>query len=155
MLNLSYYTMARAWRRYAGQSTVVLAETLGLETSGAVIRRNGAVIASLALIACGVAPNGDLTVASGDLKGARLFNGANGLAEWLESVHKAPEIIAMDDGLMSVARALFGRRALVVFVQGNGPSGGYIGLADGSNGAALCQAAETCHPLEVRLWELH
>lgn len=153
MFNLSYANFANAYRRYAVIDRQALAAELGWAESPRCA--NGALITSLALLSLGVPLAGSQVVAAGPLAGGRLFNGANHLADWLGERFAEPEIIAQDGGLGDVAYQLFGRRGIVAFMQGNGPTGGLIGLLDGRNAPTLCCAAEIRHPLEVRFWELH
>jgi hypothetical protein len=80
--------------------------------------------------------------------------GANRLADWLSERYALPEIIPLDQGLGEVAGKLFGRRGIVAFIQGNGPSGGLIGLLDGHSAQSLCCKAAARHPLDIRFWEL-
>lgn len=156
MLNLNYVTLATAYRRYAALAPAALLEALGWSRSAGTpaYARNGAILTSLALLSAGVPLNGPLRVEAGPLVGRKVQNGANRLADWLGAHHKTPEMLLLDNGLGGVAEQLFGRRGIVAFIQGSGPSGGAIALLDGRNAAAVCIAAQSKHPLEVRFWEI-
>ena len=153
MFNLSYAHFANAYRRYASRDAQTLAAELGWAEQGAQ-RANGALVTSLALLAVGAPLTGTQAIAAGPLAGRRVCRGANRLADWLSERYALPEIIPLDHGLGEVAGQLFGRRGIVAFVQGNGPSGGLIGLVDGRNAQPLCCKAAACHPLDIRFWEL-
>ena len=153
MFNLSYANFANAYRRYAALDGNDLLADLGWERQTGV-PGNGAVRTSLALLSLGVPLAGSQRISAGPLTGGRAFNGANRLADWLGERFANPEIIPLDQGLAEVAYSLFGRRGIVAFIQGSGPRGGLIGLLDGRNAQALCCAADSKHPLEVRFWEL-
>ncbi|HLO63643.1 MAG TPA: hypothetical protein VK165_11865 [Azonexus sp.] len=154
MFNLSYANFANAWRRYAEAGGTRLLAELGSDVQSARLG-NGALLTSFALLSLGVPLPGSQRISAGPLAGARVFNGANRLADWLSERFATPEIISLEQGLGEVAYHLFGRRGIVAFIQGSGPQGGLIGLLDGRNANALCCVAETKHPLEVRFWELH
>lgn len=157
MLNLNYATLARAYRHYAALSPAELFESLGWSDQAAHSGHagNGAVLTSLALLAANVPVSGPLQIKAGPLAGRKVQNAANRLAEWFAVHHQSPEILALDQGLEDVAYQLFGRRGIVAFIQGTGPAGGSIALLDGHNAAALCAAAQLCHPLEVHFWEIN
>ena len=160
MFNLSYANFANAYRRYAALDGNDLLADLGWEQQTGV-PGNGALLTSLALLSLGIPlagsqriSAGSQRISAGPLTGGRAFNGANRLADWLGERFGTPEIIPLDQGLAEVAYSLFGRRGIVAFIQGSGPRGGLIGLLDGRNAQALCCAADSKHPLEVRFWEL-
>ncbi len=153
MFNLSYANFANAWRRFAELDGEQLLADLGCDSQSAQLG-NGAMLTSLALLSLGIPLGGSLRIATGPLAGGRVFNGANQLADWLGERFATPEIIPLDQGLGQAAYQLFGRRGIAAFIQGNGPSGGLIGLLDGCNANALCCAAQNKHPLELRFWEL-
>jgi len=156
MLSLNYPSFSTAYRRYAELDTGALFAALGWAEKAGMpgYSRNGAVLTSLALLACGIPLNGGVPIEAGPLAGGRVFNGANRLAEWLGMRHESPEILPMDKGLAEVAYQLHGRRGIVAFIQASGPQGGFIALSDGRNAGALCHAAETKHPQEVHFWAL-
>jgi len=156
MLNLNFATLINGYRHYANLPPAELLASLGWSeragTPGHV--RNGAILTSLALLSCSVPLCGPLKIEAGCFAGHKLQNGANRLADWLSVRHTAPEVIALDGGLGQVAYQLFGRRGILAFIQGTGPAGGEIAVIDGRDAAAVCIAAETRHPLEVRFWEV-
>nr|MBL8411525.1 hypothetical protein [Dechloromonas sp.] len=156
MLNLNFATLIHGYRHYAQLSPAELLAGLGwserLGSPG--YARNGAILTSLALLSCSAPLSGPLRIEAGPLAGRKVQNGANRLADWLAERHTAPEIITLDGGLGQVAYQLFGRRGILAFIQGTGPAGGEIAVVDGRDAAAVCIAAETCHPLEVRFWEI-
>ena len=156
MLNLNYATLVKTYRYYAVLKPADLLETLGWQGKSVAHAglANGALLTSLALLSAGAPLCGPLKVEAGPLAGGKVQNGANRLADWLGERHQAPEILSLDSGPEEVAYQLFGRRGLVAFIQDAGPSGGAIALLDGHNASALCNAAQTCHPLEVRFWEI-
>lgn len=156
MLNLNFATLVKAYRHYAALPPAELLAGLGwAERAGSPgYARNGAILTSLALLSCSTPLSGPLRIEAGPLAGRKVENGANRLADWLAERHLAPELIPLAGGLGQVAYQLFGRRGIVAFIQGNGPAGGEIALIDGRNATAQCIAAETCHPLEVRFWEI-
>lgn len=153
MFNLSCANFANAYRRYGATDRQALAAELGWAEASRFA--NGALVTSLALLSLGISLAGSQVIPAGPLAGGRVFNGANHLADWLSERFAEPEIITLDRGLGDVAYQLLGRRGIVAFMQGNGPSGGLVGLLDGRNAQTLCCAAESRHPLEVRFWELH
>jgi hypothetical protein len=153
MFNLSYADFTNAYRRYATQDGANLLDDLGWEQQ-ACLPGNGALLTSLALLSLGIPLAGSQRILAGPLNGGRAFNGANRLADWLGERFALPEIIPLDQGLAEVGYQLFGRRGIVAFIQGSGPRGGLISLLDGRNAHALCRAADSRHPLEVRFWEL-
>lgn len=153
MFNLSYAHFANAYRRYASRDAQTLAAELGWAEQGAQ-RASGVLVTSLALLAVGAPLTGTQAIAAGPLAGRRVCRGADRLADWLSERYALPEIIPLDHGLGDAACHLFGRRGIVAFVQGNGPSGGLIGLLDGRNALPLCCKAAACHPLDIRFWEL-
>ena len=153
MFNLSYANFANAYRRYASRDVRTLAAELGWAEQ-ITQRANGALVTSLALLAVGAPLTGTQAIAAGPLAGRRVCHGANRLADWLSERYALPEIIPLEQGLGDVACQLFGRRGIVAFVQGNGPSGGLISLLDGRNAQPLCCKAAARHPLDIRFWEL-
>lgn len=153
MFNLSYANFANAYRRYASHDARTLAAELGWAEPGGQ-HTNGALVTSLALLAVGAPLIGTQAIAAGPLAGRRVCHGANRLADWLSERYALPEIIPLEQGLGDVACQLFGRRGIVAFVQGNGPSGGLISLLDGRNAQPLCCKAAARHPLDIRFWEL-
>lgn len=156
MLNLNFATLIKGYRHYAALSQAELLSSLGwAERAGAPgYGLNGAIQTSLALLTCSAPLSGLLRIEAGPLAGRKVENGANRLADWLSVRHQTPEIISLDGGLGQVAYQLFGRRGIVAFIQGAGPAGGEIAVIDGRDAAAHCIAAEICHPLEVRFWEI-
>lgn len=156
MLNLNFATLINGYRHHAHLPPAELLAGLGwAERAGSPgYACNGAILTSLALLACSVPLSGPLKIEAGPFAGRKLQNGANRLADWLAVRHTAPEIISLEGGLGQVAYQLYGRRGIVAFIQGTGPAGGEIAVIDGRDAAIHCIAAETCHPLEVRFWEV-
>lgn len=155
MLNLNYASLASAYRRYAALPVAELIKALGwAEQSANIGAGNGALLTSLALVSVNTPLSGPLKIEAGPLRGRKVQNGANRLADWLAERHQAPEILSLDNGLEHVAYTLFGRRGIVAFMQATGPSGGSIALLDGHNAAALCATAQHKHPIEIRFWAI-
>lgn len=156
MLNLNFATLIKGYRQHAAQPPAQLLAGLGWsERAGAPgYAVNGAMLTSLALLACGAPLAGPLRIEAGPWVGRKVQNGANRLADWLSERHTAPEDVSLDGDLAAFAERLAGRRGILAFRQANGPAGGHITVLDGRNAVAASVAAAPRQPVAVQFWEI-